>query len=74
MVLQHEPLRVPPLLLLPGCAALEPRVPDLERPDRVVGEDVFAQLRHLDGAVVLRVPVPGPVLITLLLQGKISAG
>ena len=70
MVLQHEPLRVSPLLLLPGGAAPEPRVTDLERSDRVVGEDVFPQLRDLDGAVVLCVPVSGPILITLLLEGK----
>ena len=70
MVLQHEPLRVSVLLLLPGGAATELRVPDLERPDCVVGENVFPQLRDLDGAVVLCVPVSGPILITLLLEGK----
>ena len=61
---------LPPLLLLLPGAAPEPRVPDLERPDRVVGEHVFPQLRDLYGAVVLHVPGSGPVLITLLLQGK----
>ena len=68
VVLQHEPLRVSPLQLLPGGAALQLRVAYLERPYRVVGEDVFSQLRYLDGAVALRVPVAGPILITFLLQ------
>ena len=68
VVLQHEPLRVSPLHLLAGGAALELRVTDLERPDRVVGEDVFSQLRYLNGTVALRIPTAGPVLITFLLQ------
>ena len=62
VVLQHEPLRVSPLQLLPGGAALELRVTDLERPDRVVGQDVFSQLRYLNGTVALRIPIAGPVL------------
>ena len=67
VVLQHEALRVPRLLLLPA-AAPQPRVPDLERPHRVVGEHVFSPLRDLDGSVALHVPVSRPVLITLLLK------